>query len=222
MATTRMMTARHRRLRRQVSPKVEGALSLIEGSLLVGVVGTALAIFLPTFIREVHSSKVAEAPRMLEELAGHVAAYYSEAQPGPQGDRRGCLPAPAGPTPRLPSPDPQEVDFSDPRHDAPMNEEDVTDEVVEGEEEEAVEEVLPSHAVWEALAVSTHNLRYSYILLPVLSGCGHTTTEAAQFVIPAHGDLDGDGEFSTFEQAYRVVRGEAVPVGILQVQSRVE
>lgn len=196
------------RLRRT---RVEGALSLIEGSLVVGLIGTFLAVFIPTFFREIHTSKVAEATEMMDVIAESAAAYYNTSHETGRGSRRRCLPSAAGPTPPLPSEDPVPVDFA------------LAPTLPEPEEESAEPEESGIET-WLAIGMSTEReLRFSYTFTPSRAGCGVMAQEGESlFVIRANGDLDGDGEHSTFEQGYRVRRGNVEAFGVLHVNDRVE
>ncbi|MFK7998083.1 MAG: hypothetical protein AB8H86_00755 [Polyangiales bacterium] len=197
------------RLRRT---RVEGALSLIEGSLAVGLIGTFLAVFIPTFFREIHTSKVAEATDMMELIAERAGAYYNTSHETGRGSRRRCLPGPAGPTPPLPSEDPVAVEFTQPPT--------LPDPEVE------VEDMEPGIGTetWLAIGLSTEReLRFAYTFEPSRAGCGVMAREGEPlFVVRANGDLDGDGEHSTFEQGYRVRRGNVEAFGVLHVRRRVE
>ena len=228
------MASDHRRptgpLRRRVPRRVVGALSLIEGSFLVGIVGTVLAVFLPTFFREMNTSKVAETAEMMSLIADRAAAYYSTGHDTSRGRRRRCLPPSAGPTPPLPSGEPVEVDFSVP----PAVNAIEVDEVAEEEGETSLEEHSDTET-WIALEVQppiirySHTyeaprpIRYSYTFEAPVSGCSVSAPEGGPlFIVRAQGDLDEDGELSTFEQAYTVEGGRARPFGILNVDARVE
>lgn len=198
------------RLRRT---RVEGALSLIEGSLAVGLIGTFLAVFIPTFFREIHTSKVAEATDMMELIAERAGAYYNTSHETGRGSRRRCLPDGAGPTPDLPSEEPVPVDFTQ----APT----LPDPEVEVENAEAEESGVET---WLAIGLSTEReLRFAYTFEPSRAGCGVMAPEDEPlFVVRANGDLDGDGIQSTFEQGYRVRRGSVEPFGVLHINQRVE
>lgn len=177
---------------------------------MIGLIGTFLAVFVPTFFREIHTSKVAEASEMMAEIAERAAAYYNTSQETVRGSRRRCLPDAAGPTPSVPSEEPVLVDFS------------LAPNLPEAEENTDPEEM--GIETWMAIGMTTdRELRFSYEFKPSRAGCGVMAQEEQPlFTIRANGDLDGDGELSTFEQGYRVVRGNVEPFGILQVNSRVE
>ena len=170
-------------------------LSLVEVGLIACLVGTLLAIFVPTFIDRVRTNRIAEAPELLEQLYRRTASYFETDWSG----REHCLPAEAGPTPTQPSPDPQAVDF-------------------------AAEDVL-GHASWAALGFQPERpIRFSYRFVPYQDGCnleGPADRPAVTFT--AVGDLDGDKVHSRFERAASIDSAEGlVPVGALQVYQRVE
>ena len=86
-------------------------ITLIEAALVLSLTGVLLAAFVPTFLRQVHTSKLAEATELLASLHRHAALYYEHEQAASAGLRRGCLPVSAGPYPPEPSVDPVQVDF---------------------------------------------------------------------------------------------------------------
>ena len=63
-----------------------------------------LAIFVPTFVRQLRTNKLDEASEVLEQMSRGARAYYEQ-------HGRDCVPAAAGPTPRAPSVDPVSIDF---------------------------------------------------------------------------------------------------------------
>jgi type II secretory pathway pseudopilin PulG len=79
-------------------------MTLIELALVLSLTGALLAAFLPTFFRQLSTSKIHEAVEQLDALHVHAASYYAA--------HRGCLPDSAGPYPAQPSADPVEVDFA--------------------------------------------------------------------------------------------------------------
>ncbi|MEM6957433.1 MAG: hypothetical protein AAF411_11145 [Myxococcota bacterium] len=190
-------------MRRRVNRRLRGALSLLEASVAIGLVGTALAIYIPTFFRELRTSKVGEATEMIELIAARASTYFAQREGGGR-----CLPPPAGPTPALPSAEAVEVDFqaAPPESELPAEDD---------------EPAAPSSAeVWEALAVEApRNLRFRYSFQPEVHGC---RLETGRFVVRAEGDLDDDGELSTYEQAFTIEGRRAVADGPLRVQARVE
>lgn len=79
-------------------------MTLIELALVLSLTGALLAAFLPTFLRRLSISKIAEAAEQLEDLHRHAARYYAA--------HRGCLPDSAGPYPSAPSEERADVDFA--------------------------------------------------------------------------------------------------------------
>ena len=164
------------------------------------LVGIVLAVFIPTFVRELRTSKTSEAVEHLGDLSRLSAAYFTTPWPREDGPARvRCLPPTAGPTPRLPSADPAEVDFHD--------------------------EDTPGHETWTALEFTPRDeVRYAYTFEPTATGCGLRSPEGSYLVtLRAEGDLDSDGERSLFELRLRAEEsGELVEQGILYVRDRAE
>ena len=50
-------------------------LSLLEAALLLCIVGTVVAVFVPTFMDRVRTNKIIEASELLQELSDRTAAY---------------------------------------------------------------------------------------------------------------------------------------------------
>jgi len=169
--------------------------SLVEVCILLGVVGVALAAFVPTFLDRLRTSKTAEAVDHLRTLHQGTAAYWTT--PFPAGTR--CLPAPAGPVPSEPSTDPAAVDFA-------------------GEE-------TPGAATFRALGFAPEDgVRYRYTVDPAASGCGLGKRAGAELVaFRAEGDLDGDGTLSRFERLAGMAEdGSFVPIGVLYLTAPLE
>ncbi len=171
-----------------------------EAAAIVCIVGAALAVFIPTFLRELRTSKTSEAAEHLELLYQRSAAYFAARRHEGDGPTQTqCLPATAGPTPRTPTEDPEEVDFQ-------------SDET-------------PGHETWKALDFEPRiPIRYSYTFEPTASGCGLRSPDGTYLLtLRAEGDLDGDGERSTFERRARANdQGELEPSDILYVRDRAE
>ncbi len=169
-------------------------------ALIICVVGATLAVFIPTFLRELRTSKTSEAAEHLELLYQRSAAYFAARRPQEDGPTRTrCLPATAGPTPHAPTEDPEEVDFQ-------------SDET-------------PGHETWRALDFEPRiPIRYSYTFEPTAAGCGLRSPEGTYLLtLRAEGDLDGDGERSVFERRARANDlGELEPTDILYVRDRAE
>ncbi|MDH5491349.1 MAG: hypothetical protein OEY14_05295 [Myxococcales bacterium] len=174
-------------------------LTLVEVALVVCLLGVALAVFVPTFARELRISKIAEAPEELERLHQRAAAYFEVVFETDLGRMGHCLPEAAGPTPLAPTQEPEVVDF--------------------------LAEEVEDHASWEALGFQPERpLRYSYRFIPAQHGCGISAEpEATLLTLRAEGDLDGDGSRSVFERNASIGEdGRLRPNGMLYVTDRVE
>ncbi|MGE0789720.1 MAG: hypothetical protein AB7S26_28870 [Sandaracinaceae bacterium] len=175
-------------------------ITLVEAAVVVCVVGIVLAVFIPTFVRELRTSKTSEAVEHLSILSDRAAAYFATEFPQEEGPTlRRCLPPTAGPTPRAPTVDPAPVRF-----DA---------------------EETPGHATWQALGFSPrYDVRYAYTFEPTSSGCGLRSPEGSYLLtLRAEGDLDDDGERSLFERRMAAdEHGVLHSFGILYIRDRVE
>ena len=170
---------------------------------MLALTGVLFAAFVPTFIKHVHTSKLAEATELLDSMHRHAAAYYEHAHAAANSASRGCLPEPAGPFPLEPSVDPVEVDFA-------------SDEL--------------GKPTWLALGqIRPVRLRYSYEVGSPTPGCSPRQSHPS-LTFRAHGDLDGDGNLSLLERTSVVETGvggaieqrQLVPRGPLRILSRVE
>lgn len=167
---------------------------------MLSLFGVVLATIIPTFLRSVRLSKISEASAELQRMHASIAAYY--ARPQIVGDRKlmRCLPEPAGPTPALPTHDPQPVQFGAPE--------------------------TPGSSTWRAIGYEPEGpVRYRYSLLPSSPGC--MIRPARQGNVPlltlrAEGDLDSDGVLSRFERTANDVDGELVLEPLLDVRNRIE
>lgn len=188
---------RRARSRRQL----EG-FTLVELAALVCLVGIVLAVFIPTFVRELRTSKTSEATDNLRILHQRAAAYFVERHRPEEGEgptQTRCLPPTAGPAPRVPTEDAHEVDFQS--------------------------DDTPGHVTWRALGFAPDlPVRYSYTFEPTAPGCGLRSPENTYLLtIRAEGDLDDDGERSIFERRARATDdGELVPSDVLYIRDRVE
>jgi type II secretory pathway pseudopilin PulG len=173
---------------------------MVEAALLVAVVGSLLAILVPTFVRHIRTTKTAEAAVELQRLHGRAVAYFEAAHPTDEGVLgRRCLPKGAGPAPAEPSQEPVEVDFSAPS--------------------------TPGHATWKALGFQPPDpIRYRYTFVPERVGCGLEGGDGRTvLLLRAEGDLDGDGVLSRYERRATVdEEGRLVPTGVLQVRDPME
>lgn len=82
-------------------------LTLVETAVLVSLVGVLLAVFVPTFVAKLRTSKVQEASDMLETIHAATTAYYEARHERQQR----CLPPSSEPTPSEPSAELVDVDF---------------------------------------------------------------------------------------------------------------
>jgi type II secretory pathway pseudopilin PulG len=167
----------------------------METALLLCILGTVLAVFIPTFIRRVRTNKISEASELLQEMSERAAAYYATSW---DSGLRHCLPPAAGPTPAAPGVEPVTVDF--------------------------VAADQPGHESWSALDFQPDRpIRYSYSYRPAKNGCDLESSEGAALVsFRAEGDLDGDGVRSTFERRATLEAGALEPEGVLHVHQRIE
>lgn len=160
---------------------------------MISLAGVLLAAFVPTFLKHLRTSKIAEATERLASLHAHAAAYYA-LQREPTGP---CLPPSAGPYPSTPSPEPRLVDF--------------TADETGAESWRALGLSTPEP------------LRYSYELDVPQPGCRERVVGLPAITFRAHGDLDGDGEPSLLERsAAPNAERLLVPHGPLRIVARTE
>ena len=179
----------------------KAGLTMVEVALLLCIAGIVLAVTVPTFFRNVRTSKLDEVTVQLNALYRATAAYYRSSHPSPGGARENrCLPSKAGPTPEKPSPEPVEVDFTEP--------------------------AAAGSDSWRALGFNpSAPLRFRYTFVPLRDGCAQAPSADGPpaLVLRAEGDLDGDGEYSTFERSFVVnEKGGLVPAELLMVRDRTE
>ena len=186
------MTRNARRLRRQQG------YSLVLTAFGISLAVTLLAVFIPTFLREVRLSHTAEAAEMLQQMHLGAAAYYATPQLVEGQQQTHCLPAHAGPAPREPRQNARAYDFFD--------------------------DDTPDHDTWRVLTFrSERSVRYSYVFSPVQAGCDLRAPNGTFLVTyRAQGDLDGDGVQSLFERRDTSEGGALVPIGIYFERDRVE
>jgi Tfp pilus assembly protein PilE len=171
------------------------ALTLLEAAIIVCLTGVVLAVFFPTFIREVRTSKVSEASEELAALHRATAAYFE----APRGTQRHCLPESAGPTPDEPSAEPVRYEF--------------------GTEEGS------DAATWTSLGYQpARPIRYRYTFIAHVTGCGLSSPAGDEAIVTlrAEGDLDGDGKRSMFEREATARDGALQPIGVLYMLDPVE
>ncbi|HEU4408469.1 MAG TPA: hypothetical protein VFS43_24620 [Polyangiaceae bacterium] len=131
--------------------------------------GSLLAVVVPSFVRDLHASRLSEAVRGLHDIGEGAVAYA-----------RGKPPAEAFPPP------------------APLT----PPEVPRGRRVKDPPGTW-DHLTWAALGFSIDHEHYFSFAFE-----SHNGPDRATFVARAHGDLDGDGERSTFE-----LYGECTPEG---------
>jgi hypothetical protein len=173
-------------------------MTLVEACAVVCVAGVFLAVFVPTFARELRTSKTSEAPELLRELHVRSASYFATTRRDGERRRRRCLPEAAGPAPEAPRVDAAPFAFT-----------------AEG---------APGESTWSALGFAPERpVRYAYTYAPAAAGCDLASDgRAPALALRAEGDLDGDGRRSRYERR-AVVRGDALePFGVLLVHDRLE
>jgi type II secretory pathway pseudopilin PulG len=184
----------------KASARTTAAFTLVEVSLILGVLGVLLAVAVPAFVRALRVSKVTEAQDELARIHEHAARYYASPQVIDGRKHLRCLPEPAGPTPASPSVKPTTADFAS--ADA------------------------PGATTWRALEYAPSGpTRFRYTFLPAQSGCGTATdrpSAAPLLTLRAEGDLDGDGKLSRFERTARDRDGELVFDALLSIRDRIE
>jgi hypothetical protein len=179
--------------------RTQEGLTLLQIAFSVFLAGSLLAAFVPTFVRELRLSKIAEAGRQLQRLHASTAAYFATPHDVEGQTLHRCLPVAAGPVPFEPTVEAHRVDFA-----------------AEGLD----------HDGFRAIAFEVEEpIRFSYELRPTSVGCDLRSPEGTYLVsYRAVGDLDGDGERSFFERRDRARddADELEPVGILSVRYRTE
>jgi hypothetical protein len=173
-------------------------MTLVEACAVVCVVGVLLAVFVPTFVRQVRTSKTSEAPELLRELHVRAASYFTTPRLVGERRRRRCLPEPAGPAPEVPRVDALPHAFT-----------------VQG---------APGAATWAALAFEPERpIRYAYTFAPTTAGCDLASDGRTPVLsLRAEGDLDGDGRRGRYERR-AVIRGDVLePTGVLIVHAPLE
>ncbi len=156
----------------------------IELAIGFALVGSLLAVCVPTFVREVHASRLVEPVDGLERL-GAAAVAYGDAhagKPGVGGRATPAFPASAPMTPAVPPRGHCEVDAPE-AWDGPR---------------------------WTALAFRPVPAGTPHCFAFAFDDVGAPGDPRAPeaFRAHAHGDLDGDGTTSTFEVTGRFVEGD--------------
>ncbi len=157
------------------------SLTPIESVVLLSVVGSVLAVFVPAFVRDLRASRLAEPLDGLSQIARNATAIATT---------EGAYPASVGLTPEQ-VPEGQSVD--DP----------------EGTWE---------HPTWRALDFGfdrSHHFSFAFDSENQRGGM-------AEFTARAHGDLDGDGVFSTFRVSGQVSPGDQAVMFPIEMDREVE
>jgi prepilin-type N-terminal cleavage/methylation domain-containing protein len=148
------------------------AFTLIELMVVVGIVGVLSSIAIPSFTSMVRRSKSAETASNLDSMFKNAASYYASERSS-QGNvatvSGHCTVNDGGPAPA-----------------APLRE----------------KQFMPDDPSFRALGFSVADLvYYSYGVASNggTSTCANPPGSPALYTFYAHGDLDGDGTFSTFE-----------------------
>ena len=149
----------------------ESGFTLIELMIVVAIIGVLSAIAVPSFIRYIKKSKTTEARMHLEKIYNGARAYYYEEFGGIDL----ALVSPSFPANQAPTPG-------------------VSCCTLTGSERCLPDSSVWGTATWDALKFSMDDPHY-YQYAFVSAGTGNEAT----FTARALGDLDCDGEFSTFE-----------------------
>jgi len=170
--------------------------TMIQTAALIALFGSLVAVGVPTFMRTVRRSKVAEASTELERLYQATAAYYV-ARHAEAPRMTHCIPDAAGPTPAAPSAEPVDVIFAN--------------------------DAQTGSATWKALGYQPQGpIRFSYSFVSEQAGCD-TKAHGTLALLRARGDLDADGVTSLFERRVTVDRErELVDGDVLLIHDRIE
>jgi Tfp pilus assembly protein PilE len=206
-------------------------LTLVEVALFICILGVLFAVALPTFVRALQTSKMAEAPHELARIYAATAAYYATPQaavsppaptraPATRSSRTSSVGTAASaltqeqpaikrlhcmPGPAGPTPEKPSTDPTVAIFDRPD---------------------APDSATWRGIGYEPSGpIRYRYSLLPSASGCGMLGNDSHGDVVlsvRAEGDLDGDGVLSLFERNATLENGNLVLDPMLVIRDRVE
>ena len=153
-------------------------ISAVEMAVAFALIGSLLAVAVPTFVREVHASRLVEPVAGLERLGASAIRYAQAPRPEPGAGAGTPFPSSA---PMTPGPPPRGRCDADPPG-------------------------AWDHPTWSALefrpvpAGTPHCFAFAFD--------SAASPGQASFRAHAHGDLDGDGIASTFEVTGRAVDGD--------------
>jgi type II secretory pathway pseudopilin PulG len=173
-------------------------LGIVELCLIFSLLGSLLAIAIPTFVRHVRTSKIREASQRLAQLYRLTRSYYSRAHWTGIRSQTHCIIASLGPLPAMPSVEP----LPDPFVALPQ----------------------AQKKMWFDLGFRPRNIRYRYsVHTSGPSQCAGGHTSPINMVLRAEGDLDGDGAYSLFERSIWIrPDGTWHPDPVLHIKDRTE
>lgn len=186
-----------RRFRGSMSMKTDGEYLTLESPGLgahMFVAGTLAAVAIPAFVKYLRRAQSAEAQLQVDKIVKGAQLYYASERV----DSTGQLMAPSFPPSAKATPEGSACDHPD--------------EVYPARPE------LWDSPTWRALGFSVDDThRYQYRFDSEGSG------DSAKFVVTAHGDLDCDGEYSTFQRiGYGSESSRTVEMAPLEVEREFE
>jgi prepilin-type N-terminal cleavage/methylation domain-containing protein len=158
-------------------PRGVAAFTLIELMIVVAIVGVLASLAVPAFRTVLLRSRTAEVSGNLNAMFKSAAAYYSGERADVQGQAAGiashCTVSDAGPLPVTPGMQKQRMPNTDPEF----------------------------RAIGFSIADYVYYGYGLYADSPGTGSCGNLANDNTVYTLYAHGDLDGDGQTSTFELA---------------------
>jgi len=155
-----------------------GGFTLIELMIVVAILAILAVVAVPSFVKYMRRAKTTEAIQMLEHIFRGSVTYFSSPRTNPDGTVADCMfPDDAPPTP------------------ADSCCEGGVDSDADGRCDAAAESVWAADA-WQALSFQMTDHHYY-----VYSFASQGINDAATFSAQANGDLDCDGDLSTFKRS---------------------